>query len=384
MAGPASATSRQGANRALAGIIGCIAVYALAYGLSTPLLSLLLEQRGVSRTLNGLNAAMPALAILLVSPFVPFLVRRIGARRYLLGALAIEAACFLLLKLFQDLAAWFVIRTVLGATAVSLWVVGEAWINQITPEARRGRVLGLYNTIAAGGFALGPAAIAVTGTAGWLPFLAAAGVLLAAGSPLLLARVGAADLGGGGPPGLVAFIAAMPVLFCGALLVGYVNGAALSLLPVYGVRSGLDEAAAAFMLVALGLGNVVLQLPVGWLADKLDRRRLLLALTLVGAAGAAALPYVVGHAWALWPVLFLWSGLFMSVYTIVLAMLGQRLRGAALMTGTAAMGVAWGAGGLLGPAAGGLAMDLWDPHGLAVAMAAGCLVFALFVVLRRA
>ena len=94
--------------------------------------------------------------------------------------------------------------------------------------------------------------------------------------------------------------------------------------------------------------------------------------------GAVALPFVVDTPWLLWPMLFIWTGMFSGIYTLAMVLAGQWFRGIQLATTMAAIGLAWGIGGIIGPIASGFAMDIWNPHGLALVLAVGAAVFVLF------
>src|SRR3546814_15916533 len=82
---------------------------------------------------------------------------------------------------------WLVLRIVLGACLNVIFVVSEAWLNSVTAERIRGRVIGAYATVMAGGFALGPLLLVVLGRSGALPFLVCAAIIVAA-TPVLIAR----------------------------------------------------------------------------------------------------------------------------------------------------------------------------------------------------
>ncbi len=66
----------------------------------------------------------------------------------------------------------------------------------------------------------------------------------------------------------------------------------------------------------------------------------------------------------LFGLLFVWGGVASGIYPIVLSMAGDRFHGGELMTVNAAMIMAYGLGALAGPALGGVAMDIRNPHGL--------------------
>ena len=83
----------------------------------------------------------------------------------------------------------------------------------------------------------------------------------------------------------------MPTATAAVLVFGAVETGGFALFPVYGNRIGYSEADAALLLSMIGLGNVILQIPIGFLSDRIgDRRILLIACAIVGLAGMLALP----------------------------------------------------------------------------------------------
>ena len=98
-----------------------------------------------------------------------------------------------------------------------------------------------------------------------------------------------------------------------------------TIFPVYGVRLGLGQDTAVRMLSVFLAGSVVLQVPIGWLADRLGGEAMLAAGAAAGLAGALALPLVLEGAF-LWPLLFLWGGAVTGHYTVSLSLLGERFR----------------------------------------------------------
>jgi MFS family permease len=77
-----SATSRREVPwEAMAGVIATVTVFAVAQGLTYPLLSFILERQGTEPSLIGLSAAMTPLGFIASSPVIPALTQRIGAGR---------------------------------------------------------------------------------------------------------------------------------------------------------------------------------------------------------------------------------------------------------------------------------------------------------------
>ena len=368
---------------ALAALIGCLSTYGITISLFTPLLSLILESRGASATLIGALAMAGPVGVMLGSFVIPRFMRQIEGRKLLLAGVVIEIVLIVALMSTDSVFAWFVIRFLGGLTGVVLFVVTETWMIEITPEPHRGRVMGLYNTTLALSFALGPLILSMTGVEGKTPFVAGIILMALAGLPLLFAgtyRPSSAEEPGFG---IVSFIRVAPLLALACFVVAFKDLAGVSLLPVYGLRVGLDESSAVLMLFFASIGGAMLQLPIGWAADYFDARKVLVVCAFVGVFGALIWPFVVGIPVLLWMTLFLWWGFFAGAYTVAMILAGQWFKGVELATAMAAFGVYWGMGAFAGPLIGGVSMDLWNPHGLALTLVIVAGGFFAVSLLRR-
>ncbi len=370
--------------RLLVAAIACIATYAVTLGLSFPLLSLILESRGFDRTSNGIIAAAPAIAMLVLMPAMLKFMGRLGMRRFVLLCIFADLVLFLLLPVFDSFAAWFVLRLLGGAAMAGLFLAGETWINMAVHDGIRGRVIGLYTTAVAGGMALGPLIIPLLGPPGWPAFLAGGFFIILSALPvLLLGDVPEAVISGPAKFDFWSFFKLAPTLSLAILLVSFKDVSMFALLPVYAVRSGLDVNAAAAMLTVMGFGALSLQIPIGYLADHFNRYGVMILCGVGGGVGVALLPLAVTAPMLLWPLLFVWGGVFTGIYTLAITILGDRFRGAELAAANAAYAFLWGLGSLAGPLISGVAMDLNDPQGLPWTTAVASAAFVIFACVRR-
>lgn len=356
-------------TRNLVAACAAITVFGLAFGMSYPLLSLILEARGVSSGMIGVNASMGPLGILLASSVIPVLAKRYGARRVTLiaaGLTAITLPCF---KLFDTLEAWFVIRLVQGMCIGVLFALSEAWIVKYAENDSRGRVVAIYSSILSASFGAGPLLVAWVGIEGWMPFTIGSAVLVLGMFPLsLIEEKQAQEPEEVSPSGVFDFAPKAPMLLACVGVFAIFDAATLSLLPVYGIRNGLDLQASAAMLSALVLGNVVLQFPIGWFADRFPKRLVLSGCALVTTLFLALLPFAIHSFWR-WPVLILMGAAGYGVYTVALASLGDRFSGTELVNGAASFATMWGGGALVGSMTSGWALLTLNSHGLIVYLA---------------
>ncbi len=360
----------------LGAVYACIFANGIGMGLSLPLLSLILERNGISATVNGANATFGAFAMLVFTPFIPAIAARIGTVRFLIACYVVAAASLLAFRATNDLALWFVLRFTLNCALQGLFLVSELWINQIATNATRGRLVGFYAALVSAGFAIGPLIIQVLGTTGWAPFVTGAAMVLLAMIPLVVARRVAPPVEHAEARAMFAFVWRSPSAAMAGLAYGAIEICLANFLTVYAVRLGSPEAKATLLLAAWGLGNMLLQPPLGWLADKVDRRLVLLACGLVAFAGTLLLPVTQATGWPGLALAFVWGGFIAGLYSVGLAHLGANFRGGKLAAANAAFAMLYAVGTLIGPGLGGIGMDLWNPHGLGVVIA---LISAVFV-----
>ncbi|HRY23945.1 MAG: MFS transporter [Geminicoccaceae bacterium] len=351
------------------------AVVGTGVALSFPLVALVLEAEGATATAIGLNAAAHGLGVLLAAPFFGRTVRKLGAARGMRVGLTLAAILLLGFPLATDLGYWFILRLGFGAATALVFVISEAGINALAEDGRRGRVLAMYGTMFGVGYALGPLILGLLGSDGALPFLVGAAVLAAGILPTF--AVPSIDGALDGRPGayaarrLMRLGRAIPLVLLVALVVGWTETSQFSLLPVWAIRHGLDETTVAWLLGLWVAGDILFQYPIGWLADRLPRRRLLLAAALGATLLALTLttPLVAATPWLLIPALIAHGGLIGGSYVLALTLMGERFRGAALVGANAAFVLAFEIGAMIGPPLTGLAFGAIGTAGLPLALA---------------
>ncbi len=368
---------------AMASIVLTAMIFGLTYGLTAPLLALSLRQQGFGDSFIGANAAMHAVGVLAMAPFLAGLAWRSGPKLPIAAALLISAAALALFPVMPTIWLWFPLRFALGAAAESMFVMSETWLNQLSEEASRARTMAIYTAALSLGYALGPMILTLVGPEGLLPYLLGGGIALLALLSIAMPWVRTPRFEPPSHGNPLRYLALAPLAVGASLLNAAVETAGMSFLPLYAMRVGWAEQPATLLLSVLLLGAIVLQLPIGWLGDRLDRRVLVIGLSLASAAGALVWPLVFDTPVLAYAMLFVWGGLFVGIYTIVMTEVGSRFHGGDLVSVYAVMSVAWGAGAFVGPGAAGSAMAM-TRHGLPIFAAIACAAFAaLAIALRR-
>ncbi len=365
-----------------AAVIATAAMFGLTYSLSAPLIAMNMAREGASETLIGMNAAMHAIGVLITALLLPRLVAKLGPRRLILLSLAASACVLVVFGLIPNIWLWFPLRLLLGMAAEALFVVSETWINALSTENTRARAMAAYTAALALGLALGPLILSLVGAEGTLPFLIGAVISLGAATLVIAPAVRAPPFEKPSSGNPLRFLRLAPVAIGAITLNAAVETAGLSFLALYAIGLGWQAEDAARLMFVMMFGAIILQLPIGWLGDMVDRGKLIIGCAVLATLGAALWPFALQSEIATYALLFVWGGVFVGIYTLTLTVVGSRFSGGDLVGIYALMGLTWGAGALVGPLLAGLSMQA-GTHGLAIFAAVACGLFAVAAIMRR-
>lgn len=347
----------------------------LALGIALPLVSLRLDQWGYDAFAIGIMAAIPAVGMLVGAKITARLAGWLGTENAMRLVMACSAVSVGLLAVWPSYGLWLLLRLVLGISLTVTFVLGESWINQLIEDRLRGRLVAVYGSAFALSQLCGPLLLGAIGTGSDLGFWLSS-ALLVGGLILLLQASGAPVVDAANTSGkaLMGFVRTLPAVAWAVMLFAAFEAMTLTLLPVYLIREGFDAQRALFMVGAVVVGDAALQVPIGWLADKLSRTLLYKACGVVLLLSSLAIPLTLQTP-LIWPILLLFGASAGGLYTLSLILIGQRYRDDALVRANAHIAMLWALGSLLGPLSTGAASQWLSSHALPLLMAMGALVF---------
>ena len=369
---------------ALAAVFSSSLGVGLIFGFQPPLIALTLSRLGYSSFAIGAVTAASLIAVILCGPLYPRAIVRLGLKRSIVSGIVFAAALLLLMPLWPGAVVWLVLRFIAGCALGLVWIASEIWMNSASGTESRGTVMGIYGTVFSIGIVAGPILLEFTGTRGAQPFVIGAACLLLTLLPLAVLRqvTGAAQEF---TPlrGLSGVLRTAPIVMLAALVAGLVESADLTLLPLFGLHSGLDERAALLLVAVFMAGNVVLQVPIGLLADRYGRKTLLGICAVTSCIGPLLLQRCLGAPLLLWPLLFVWGGTLYAFYSQGVALLGEEFAVENLPSANTLFVMVYCLGGVIGPSTGGIAMDLWPNRGLPVLLSGAALLMLGGLALSR-
>ncbi len=367
----------------LVAAVSAISAVGIAIGLGLPLLSIILEKRGIPSTLIGLNTAMAGIAAMVAAPITTKLAHAYGVAPTMMWAVLVSALSAIGFYYAMDFWMWFPLRFAFHGATTTLFILSEFWINAASPPSKRGFVLGIYATVLSLGFAAGPLLFSILGSDGILPFAVGACAILIAAIPIFIARNESPVLEEKPELHFMRYVFLVPSATAAVFIFGAVEAGGLALFPIYAVRASFSESQAALLLTVMGIGNMIFQIPVGLLSDRIKDKRVLLAgMAFMGLIGSLMLPFLV-HSWVLMAgVLLFWGGCVAGLYTVGLSHLGSRLTGSDLAAANAAFVFCYAVGTVAGPQVIGAAIDVAGNNGFAWAIAAFFGIYALLSAVR--
>ena len=349
--------------------LAAVAACDIAFGLTMQLMPLLMEREGWPAWAIGLNVAMGPIGILIAGPFMPKFLGNIGTRRAAFGLVGILVLSLTAISV-SPIWMWFPLRFIFGVATSALFTISETWVLSFATKENRGRVMGVYSSLLAASFAVGPLILPFTGLDGFLPW--GIGIICILLSILPLGFVEVEDdsfreKDGGGH--FFGFVKKAPMLLFAVTAATLFDSVLVSFFTIYGIRSGLSLETASWILGFGIIGNLVLFYPIGWLADHWSRKGVMLVTAALTVVLSLSLIVVITH-WLVWPVMVLLTASAFGVYVVALATLGDRFSGPDLIAGASAIAAMWGVGGLIGPPIAGLAIDLFGIAAMPVTLAA--------------
>jgi len=362
-------------QRSLAGVIAAMAVVNLVYGISFPLLALVLDSQSVSKSLIGLSTIVQAAAILAIAPFAPGLMTRFAPARLMQTMAVALAVLFIIAGLYPNVWFWFPLRLIIGAATALLWIASEALINELAAERWRGRIIAIYASVGAAGFALGPLLLIITGSVGMAPFVATSVMTLLAGLPLFFVTRHRLKISEGGNLGVWRVFLLAPVIMLANVAYAASAESLITFFPLYGMHLGMTMEFTLGLMTIVGVGGMILALPLGWVADHVNRMGMLVLILLLTMSGLLAFPHAMQlEPWLVFLFFFVFGGIEGMIYTLGVVLIGERFKGAQLAAATTAFSACWGAGTMLGPLLVGIGMDRFGNGSMVL------IIFAIFAV----
>ncbi|SIO50482.1 Predicted arabinose efflux permease, MFS family [Rhodovulum sp. ES.010] len=352
---------------------------------------------GLRGGIEGFSAA--ELAVITSGYFVGFLsgarltprlIRRVGHVRVFAALGSFMSAGLIAFTLLPEPWAWTILRVLLGFCMSGIYVAAESWLNNAATNETRGKVLSAYMIAQTLGI-IGAQGLLTLGDAATAGLFIGASILVSISfAPILLSATPVPAVEVARPMSLRDLFAGSPLGTAGIFLLGSIYATQAGMGAVFGSQIGMTASQIALFVAMLFAGALVLQYPVGWLSDRVDRRKLIFGAALLGAtscglgwlAGSGMAPVGGGGLWPLMAAAFLAGGVTTPLYALLLAYTNDFLSAEEMPAASGGLVFTFGLGAIFGPLATGWAMNGFGPFAFWPVLGATFFVLALYALYR--
>ena len=346
-------------------------------------LGLLMLGNGMQGTLLGIRGAIEdfstfQMSIVMSCYFVGFLfgsrmapemIRRVGHVRVFAALGSMISAVLILYAAAPDWMVWAALRVLIGFSFSGVYITAESWLNNASTNETRGQALSLYLIVQMVGIIAAQLLLNVGDPSGYVLFVIPSVLVSLAFTPILLSVSQAPAFETTKPMSFRQLYDASPLGCVGMFLLGGVFSAQFGMASVWGTQVGLSVADLTIFVSAIYAGGLVLQYPIGWLSDRMDRRKVVLWLSALGAV-ALMVPMFVDLPFALLVLVgALGGGVSNPLYSLLLAYVNDYLDGSDMAAASGGLLFINGLGAISGPVITGWLMGAVGPNGFFLFMA---------------
>ncbi|MDH4110208.1 MAG: MFS transporter [Gammaproteobacteria bacterium] len=327
-------------------------------------MALLMLGAGLQGTLVGLRASLEGFPILLAgvmlaayylgymagSLMTPALVRSVGHIRVFAALTSLASVLILLQGVFVAPLPWTLVRILFGFCFAGIYIVAESWLNDRVDNEHRGLLLSLYMLVCYAGLGLGQLLLNLADPRSTVLFILVSILISVAMIPMALTASSAPEFSVPVRVRLRDLFRSSPLGVVGVAMSGAVSGCLFSLGAIYADGNGFTTLEVSLFMAVAILAGCLTQLPVGRMSDRMDRRKVVIAVCLLAAVGA-------GGAWWLeeisrvgfFAMVAAYGGMSLTLYSLSSAHVNDHVPADARLGASSTLILVNGAGAFIAP-----------------------------------
>ncbi len=355
-------------------------------GMQSVLLPVRGQLEGFSASQIGLIGTGWAAGFTIGCIIVPHLVRRVGHVRTFSALAAILASVILLNVMIIEAYSWIVLRALAGFCFSGSYMIIESWLNERVSDENRGAMFSVYMIVSQGAFMSGQYMLVIANPSKETLFMLGAILYTLAVIPTALSKAQSPAPLTQVKVDLKGMSLNSPSAFIGSIIAGILSGSFQSFAPVFGVEQGMSSANIANMMVLVMFGALVFQYPLGKLSDMIDRRYVMVGLSLAGTiVGFLISGYSVNGAnpqLAFFGLMVLLGGFVYPLYGLVNAHANDHAQPEDFVKIPSSLLILYGIGNMIGPLVTGPAMEVLGTGALFQIIGASHFLLAIHMTYR--
>ncbi|MDF1871568.1 MFS transporter [Vannielia sp.] len=338
---------------------------------------LLMVGNGIQGTLLGIRGANEGFSTLEISivmsayflgflggsRMAPEMIRRVGHVRVFAALASMISAVLILFPSYAAPWAWIIERVVIGFCFSAVYVTAESWLNNAVTNEIRGKALSLYMIVQMTGIVAAQGLLVIPDETGFLLFVIPSVLVSISFAPILLNVQPTPAFETTKAMSLLQLYTISPLGVVGAFLLGGANAATFGMAAVFATQAGLSVGQTSGFVASIFVGGLVMQYPIGWISDRMDRRMLIAMIAMLGGIGAI-FGFVYGDAYtAVLAAGFAIGGMTNPLYSLLIAYTNDFLEPEDMAAASGGLIFVNGVGAIAGPIVTGWFMGLIGPTG---------------------
>lgn len=312
----------------------------------------------------------------------PVLIQRVGHVRVFAALGSFMSAALIAFTLLAEPWAWTLLRVLVGFCMSGIYVAAESWLNNAATNETRGKVLSAYMIAQTLGI-IGAQGLLTLGDAGTSVLFIGASILVSVSfAPILLSVTPAPVVEVARPMPLHRLFISSPLGTLGIFLLGSVYATQSGMGAVFGTQIGMTASQIALFVAMLFAGALLMQYPIGWMSDRVDRRQLIFGASTIGATSCLLGWAFGGGLWALMAAAFFAGGVTTPLYALLLAYTNDFLSSEDMPAASGGLVFTFGLGAIAGPMITGWAMQQLGPFAFWLVLAVTFAAMALYALYR--
>ena len=359
------------------------AIISLAHGLQGTLLGVRAIVEGFSFVSTGFVVAGYYVGYLTGSILIPIFLKRVGHIRVFAALASLASIAILLHTLFLDPFSWFFIRILTGISLSGIYVIMESWLNDRSTNETRGRILSIYMIVTFSFVGLGQFLLNLSDPAKVDLFILVSILLSFSLLPILLSITDAPNFDNPKRLTLKELYILTPLGFVGAFFIGLAHSAIFGYGAVYAIAKGFSTFEISIFMIIVSTFGAILQWPIGYLSDRIDRRIILVGVTLIASCLSI---FIVASSYLSLIIFFIilafYAGMSLPMYSLAVAHTNDFLQPDEIVAASSSMAILVGIGAILGPIIASFFMKGIGPDGFFAYLFIVHLLFGLFGLYR--
>lgn len=271
------------------------------------------------------------------SMLIPNLLRRVGYIRMFAALVAVASVAAVGYAMYLEQFAWVLMRIMTGFCFAGIYMITESWLNSQSRNDNRAKVLGVYLIVMFSGLSAGQILLNFGDIDGYFLFALGSIIISLASVPLLLTKNPAPQITESAAKlTIISLFKRSPLGTVSAFFANFLNGSIVGVSAIYAKLINLPTESIALFVASAYIGVIFLQFPIGYLSDRMDRRRVIVALFTLTLIVSLLLMQPLSV-----PLLILGFGLLgglaLPLYAVSIAYVNDRLSADEILPATSAL-----------------------------------------------